>query len=313
MAHSDREVLAGVRLLVCVARADGRLTDHELAALDGAVQALPSGKGKTSLEELLASDIDFDAELVQLRSPEARKSVYEAALVLANTDGAASVQELAMLERLQPLEGEATLLGQLVGETRDTLLPTRLPTMHDPRQREVEVQEDTLKYAILCAGLGAMPVPGAAIITDLAVVALQVKLVRDIGCYWGHNLDASAARTLLGGMAGSVGLRIAVNNVARLIPGWGSMLGAATSFGTTVAVGRAAHAWFSSGAAMSPDELRRSYEAGVAEGRSAFVQEKVRLDAARERNAAALSALNERLARKEITQEQFLVAVEQLK
>jgi len=313
MAHSDREVLAGVRLLVCVARADGQLTDHELAALDGAIQVLPTGSAGSSLEELLASDIDFDAELVQLRSPESRKRVYDAALVLANADGAASPEELAMLERLQPLQGEATLLGQLVGETRDTIFLTRLPTVHDPQQREVEIQEDTLKYAILCAGLGAMPVPGAAIITDLAVVALQVKLVRDIGCYWGHDLDGAAARTLLGGMAGSIGLRIAVNNVARLIPGWGSVMGAATSFGTTVAVGRAANAWFSSGAAMSPDELRKSYEAGVAEGRSAFVKQKVRLDVASKRNTAALSALNDRLALKEITQEDFLVAVEQLK
>lgn len=313
MAHSDREVLAGVRLLVCVARADGHLTDHELAALDGAIQVLPAGSAGSSLEELLASDIDFDAELVQLRSPESRKRVYDAALVLANADGAASPEELAMLERLQPLQGEATLLGQLVGETRDTIFLMRLPTVHDPQQREVEIQEDTLKYAILCAGLGAMPVPGAAIITDLAVVALQVKLVRDIGCYWGHDLDGAAARTLLGGMAGSIGLRIAVNNVARLIPGWGSVMGAATSFGTTVAVGRAANAWFSSGAAMSPDELRKSYEAGVAEGRSAFVKQKIRLDGASKRNTAALSALNDRLARKEITQEDFLVAVEQLK
>lgn len=313
MAHSDREVLAGVRLLVCVARADGQLTDHELAALDAAIQVLPTGSAGSSLEELLASDIDFDAELVQLRSPESRKRVYDAALVLANADGAASPEELAMLERLQPLQGEATLLGQLVGETRDTIFLTRLPTVHDPQQREVEIQEDTLKYAILCAGLGAMPVPGAAIITDLAVVALQVKLVRDIGCYWGHDLDGAAARTVLGGMAGSIGLRIAVNNVARLIPGWGSVMGAATSFGTTVAVGRAANAWFSSGAAMSPDELRKSYEAGVAEGRSAFVKQKVRLDVASKRNTAALSALNDRLALKEITQEDFLVAVEQLK
>ena len=91
------------------------------------------------------------------------------------------------------------------------------------------------------------------------------------------------------------------------------MLGAATSFGTTVAVGRAANAWFSSGAALSPDELRRSYEAGVAEGRSAFVQQKVRLDAAQDRNSEALASLNDRLARKEITQDEYLVAVEKLK
>ena len=50
MAHSDREVLAGVRLLVCVARADGHLTDHELAALDGAIQVLPAGSAGSSLE-----------------------------------------------------------------------------------------------------------------------------------------------------------------------------------------------------------------------------------------------------------------------
>lgn len=307
---THREVLAGVRILVCVARADGHLSEGELHALEGAVQSLPGGT--TTLAELLASDIDFDLELAQLLTDEARQQVYEAALVLANSDGEASDQELAVLERLQPPQGEGSLLGQVLGETRDTFLPTQLPTVHDPGLRRAEIQEDTLKYAILCAGLGAMPVPGAAVVTDLVVVGLQAKLVRDIGCYWGHALDAKAARSLIATMAGSIGVRIAISNVARLVPGWGSALAAATAFGTTVAIGRAADAYFASGAALSVEELRKSYAAGVAEGKSAYAADKANIDRASEANAATLSELNARLAAREITHDEFLKAVEAL-
>ncbi len=306
---THREVLAGVRILVCVARADGHLTGEERAALEGAVQGLSEA---TSVDELLASDIDFELELAQLLSDDSRRQVYEAALVLANSDGEASPQELAVLERLQSPTAEPTLLGQVLGETRDTFLPTHLGTIHDPGLRTAEVQEDTLKYAIFCAGLGAMPIPGAAVVTDLLVVALQAKMVRDIGCYWGHDLDAKAARSLIGTMAGSIGLRIAVSNVARLIPGWGSALAAATAFGSTVAIGRAADAWFASGAELSVEELRKSYAAGVAEGKQAYAEKKAAVEAAHARNEATMAELNARLARREITQEQFLAALEAL-
>ena len=312
MPSSPREILAGVRILVCVARADGHLTDDERAALAGAVSALPGGVPTVTVEELLASDIDLDLEIAQLLSDESRQQVYEAAMVLANADGDATPQELALLERLHRPTAEPTLLGQILGETADTFLPTHIGPVYDPAERTAEIQEDTLKYAILCAGLGAMPIPGASLVTDLLVVGLQVKLVRDIGSYWGHTLDKAEARALVSGMAGSVALRIGINSLAKLVPGWGSALGAATSFGSTVAIGRAAEAYFSNGAAMSPEELRKSYAAGVAEGKATFAEHKAQIDAARVRNEAAVSALNEQLARKEITQEQYLQAVEAL-
>lgn len=313
MPSTPREVLAGVRILACVARADGHLTDDERAALAGAISALPAGMPTLSVEEFLASDIDLDLEIAQLLSDESRQQVYEAAMVLANADGDATPQELALLERLHQPTAEPTLLGQIIGETADTFLPTHLGTVHDPAQRTAEIQEDTLKYAILCAGLGAMPIPGASLVTDLLVVALQVKLVRDIACYWGHDLDMVEARALVTSMAGSIGLRIGINSLAKLVPGWGSALGAATSFGSTVAIGRAADAWFSSGAALSPAELRKSYQAGVAEGKAAFAEQKSRVEEARARNEAAVVTLNEQLARKLITQEAYLRAIEALR
>lgn len=308
---TNREVLAGVRILVCVARADGHLTEGERAALEAAVHELPGGQA-TSVAELLASDIDLELELAQLLSDESREHVYQAALVLSHVDGAASPQEMALIERLHPQVAEPTLLGQVLGETRDTFLPTKLGTVYDPAQRTAEVQEDTLKYAILCGGLGAMPIPGAAVVSDLFVVVLQAKMVRDIGCYWGHNLDAKAARSLIGTMAGSIGVRIAVSNLARLVPGWGSALAAATAFGTTVAIGRAADLYFASGAVLSVEELRKSYAAGVAEGKAAFAEQKAAVEEAHARNESTMAELNAKLARKEITHEQFLAAVEAL-
>ncbi len=312
MSSTPREVLAGVRILVCMARADGHLTADEHAALEGAVAALPGGVASTTVDELLASDIDLDLEIAQLLSDESRQQVYEAALVLANADGEASPQELALLERLHPPVAEPTLLTQVLGETADTFLPTHLATVYDPVAREESIQEDTLKYAVLCAALGAMPIPGASIVTDLVVVGLQVKLVRDIGCYWGHDLDKKEASGMVRGMVGSVLLRVAVSNLAKLVPGWGSALGAATSFGSTVAVGSAANAYFASGATLWADELKKSYAAGVVEGKAAFAEQKAKIDALRVQNEEAVTVLNARLARHEISQEQFISAVEAL-
>lgn len=307
-ATNPREVLAGVRVLVCVARADGQLEAAERDALEAVLTSLPAGT--VSVSELLASDIDLDHELALLTTPGARHAVYDAAMVLACADGAASPQELALLERIEPPEAEPTLLGQLAGETRETLLPTRLPEVHDPELRRAEIQEDTLKYAILSAGLGAVPVPGAAVVTDLMVVGLQVKLVRDIGCYWGHALDRRAARTLVASMVGSAGLRIAINNVARLIPGWGSALGAATSFAATVAVGRAADAYFASGATLTPEALRAAYDAAVVEGKAAYAREQALIAEARSRNGAAVAELVARRAQGELAHDAFLRALE---
>jgi uncharacterized protein (DUF697 family) len=206
-----------------------------------------------------------------------------------------------LLKKIVPNSGERTLLGQVFGETIDTLVPGRIVAEADPVKRDHEILEDIAKYSILAAVAGAMPVPGLGIIADVAVIGLQAKMVHDIGQYWGHTLDMPAIRAFMGSVVGSAGMRIAVNNLARFVPGWGSAFGAATSFGTTFALGKVAERYFASGRKLDQDELRSLFEGAKYEAQERFDTEEVRIEAARAEHGETLATLNEKLAHGEIT------------
>ena len=162
---------------------------------------------------------------------------------------------------------------------------------------------------LMSAVLGAFPVPGLAIATDIAVVALQTKLVRDVGQYFGHTLDKQAAATLLGGVVGGAGMRIAVNNLVKLVPGWGSVVGATTSFATTWGIGRVAERYFAAGGKASPDDLKSAFKAAKKEGAEAYEKNKTavsnKADAIAKGAKSPLAQLNEDLKAKKITQAEY--------
>lgn len=295
----DPTSLAQFRILVAVAQADGQFTSEEEEVLKGAL-----GKHAGILDELLSEDIDVDAEIAKL-DDEQRRNVYQSAFALTYADGHAQTFEVGILKKLVPNKGEETVLGQVMGEALDTFVPGRIVAEPDPAKRDSEIIEDTFKYATLAAVAGAMPVPGVAVVADIAVVALQGKLVHDIGQYWGHSLDQKAVQGFLGAAAGSVGLRIGVNNLARLVPGWGSAFAATTSFATTYAIGRAANAWFAAGREMSDQELSDIFKAATATGRTEFGSRSDDVAAARQAHADKLAELNRKLAAGEIDRATF--------
>lgn len=295
----DRKSLASFRVLVAVAQADGNLADEERAALQSAL-----GKHADLLDRLLSETVDVDQEIALL-DDKARHRVYESAFALSYSDGHAAVDEVNLLKRLVPDEGERSFIGQVFGEARDTLLPAQIVATADPVQRDMEILEDILKYSVLAGVAGAMPVPGVAIVADLAVVALQAKMVHDIGQYWGHSMDMAQIRGFMGTVAGSAGVRIAVNNLARLVPGWGSAFGAATSFATTFAIGKVAERYFSAGRGMSQEELQGLFSEMKSQGRSVFADKQDDIEKAKAEHGDTIAALNEQLAHGEIDRAEY--------
>lgn len=316
MNQSEREVLAGLRILALTARADGTLDDAERAELGRAlatIRAAGSFEGlPASVDELLAAEMSIEVEEEFLRTDEARASVYEAAMLVARADGREVPEELAILERLRPSDTEDTLIGQVLGEVADTVNPNAVRPVYDPERRATEVREDVLKYAILSGVLGAMPIPGLAVATDLGVVAVQVKMARDISRYWGHELGRDATKSLLGTISGSVVLRVALNNLARLVPGWGSVYGAATSFASTMAIGEVVNAYFEAGGAVSPEELRRRYAQEVEARRAEYERHKADVEALAAKREAEIAALGKALQAGEITREEYAEKVAEL-
>ena len=311
MSPESQEVLAAVRIVLSVAKADGLISPTEEQSLRDVLLALPEEERPT-LDELLGTEIDLEAELERLQSEGMRDRVYQVARLVAEADGKASEAELVILERIKPWEGEDSLIGQVIGETTDTLLPSRIPAIHDPEQRAVEIQEDRMKFAVLAAALGANPLPAVSLITDIAVVGLQVKLVRDIGQCYGHRLDEQAARSLLASFVGSTVLRVALSNLAKFLPGWGSVAGAATSFAATWAIGKVAEAWFDSNCTLDPDVLRETYQAAWREGQRSYDVDKERINEQKAQHEAILRRKEEDLRAGRITEEEYHAQVAKL-
>lgn len=301
----DRKTLAGFRLLVAIARADGRLDDSEIASLRDAF-----GANGALLDRILGEQIDVDAEIAALGDDAAaRERVYRAGFALAHSDDHMAHDEVGILERIWPDHEEHSLVEEVFGEVKDTLLPSNIVPIADPAKRQDEIDHDTLKYAIIAAIVGATPLPGFGIIADAAVVGIQVKLVRDIGQYWGHTIDGPAAKSLLGTAAGGLGMRIAVNNLARFVPGWGSVFAAGTSFATTWAIGRVANAYFAGDRGLSEEAMRDLFKKARKQGESVYEAEKVRVDRARESHGDHLGELSQKVADKRISAEDYERAI----
>ena len=278
---NETEGLAALRILIAVAKADGKLLDEERNALEHALEgtSLPAG---VELGSLLADEPDLEDQIQRITSEEARHETYQAAVGLAYIDGECAPAEAEILERLKFAfeidTQKATFWRELAAEAKDTLLPTHIKAVKDAAERSMEVREDTLKYSIMSAVLGAFPVPGVAIATDVAVVALQAKLVRDIGQYYGSAMDKKAVSSLLGGIVGGAGMRIAVNNLVKLVPGWerggrGDLVRddlGHRSRGDEVLRERRED---------DPAELREQFKAAKKEGQAAYDQNKTTVDA----------------------------------
>ncbi len=281
MTIRDIEAVASLKILAAMARADGSVHNDERRSLAAALESLELEK-PIPIDELLGSDraIDVSAEIARLESPEAREQIYRSAFFMAWADGSCTKEEQSLLDLIAAETGvtpeaRASLERLFVpAAERTSLLPTKARAIDDADRRAAHVKKEILKYATISAVLGAFPIPGLAIATDLGVIALQVKMVRDIGQYWGHALDRDAAKSMLYGVGLGTGARLAVNNLAKLLPGWGSAVGATTSFASTYALGKVLEKFFAADAKGDIAALKNDFKAAEKEGKATYAEHK---------------------------------------
>ncbi|NUO49767.1 MAG: hypothetical protein HOV80_13005 [Polyangiaceae bacterium] len=310
---TETETLASLRVLVAMARADGILSPPEEKAIEEAIEE--ANLEGVTFKSLFVSDFSLDEELDKLTSPEARRATYESVYALASVDDAVTAQEEALLEHIEAKLGfgpeQRSALRKLLDEAEDTVLPSHIAEVVDPERRAIEIREDTLKYSLLSAALGAFPIPGLAIATDLAVTALQTKLVRDVAQYYGKKLDKKQAAELLAGAGLGMGLRIALSNLAKLVPGWGSAVGAAGAFVSTYALGIVASRYFESGG-KDASLLREQLAAAKKDAKEMYSQQKAAVAAKQAETKARLDQLGQELKDGKITKAEYEKQVEAL-
>jgi len=307
MSISESEILTSLRVLVCVAKADGMLHVDERRTLAAALESVPLPEGVT-LEALLGESNDLDDLLGQLESRDARSEIYRSAFSMANADGSCSPEEQAVLDRVREYLSltaeDTTSIQRLFHDSGEGALTSAKKAIADPAERDAAIRKETLKCAVVSAVLGAFPVPVLAIATDLAVVGLQVTLVRDVGQFWGRTIDRQDAKKLLYGLGVGTGARLAVSNLAKLLPGWGSVVGAATSFASTYALGGVMNKFFASEEG-DIEALKGEFKAAEKEGKKVYKETKDEIDAKAAAAKTKLDALNAELESGALTQAEY--------
>jgi uncharacterized protein (DUF697 family) len=294
-----------------MAKADGVLHDKEREALEQSLADvdLPG----VDLSTMLAEEWELDELTDMFEHEETREQAYSSAYALAYADGECSPEERGMLDALKHAwsisdDREAFLARVLGGhaeaEAEDEGLEEPALVLSD-EEREAKVRSETRKTAVVSAVLGAFPLPLVSIATDLAILGLEIGLAKDIAKYWGKEMDTAQAKGLLASFGVGTAARIAVTNLLKVFPGWGSAAGAATAYASSFAVGVAVNSYFARGEGISRKDLAAEFKKAKAEAKKAYDDDKAEVDAKAVAKKEQIETLTAQLEAGEIDRAQF--------
>ena len=131
---NNEEITACVRILTALARADGDVVVEEETAI-----GIMAAESETDLEWDFDSYVIVDVEReATLLSPESRRAVFEAALVVASIDVHWSPEEHALLARIRDAFGITDAFDLTLAEEE------WFATMRGPRNELEEIERDFL-------------------------------------------------------------------------------------------------------------------------------------------------------------------------
>lgn len=161
----------------------------------------------------------------------------------------AGIEELVrtMVSNL-PSGAREGFLGQLEGH---------LSVKADEAKRVIDY------YSYAGAAVGLSPIPFSDII---ALFPIQVAMTVHVAIIYGHgDLEyPEAAKLVTGSLGVSTAVRYAVRQIAKLIPGWGSALGAGAAYASIQAYGKAITWYFSTGMKAPREALHEYFKAEYA-------------------------------------------------
>ena len=123
MSIHGTEALAGLQLLVAVARADSALTTDERSVIGDALADAHLPGGITS-QRLIDSSSDVDSLIAQIHSESARDVARDACLTMANASSVCPPGQQAILDKIEKgwaarPEDEQVLAGVVADAARD--------------------------------------------------------------------------------------------------------------------------------------------------------------------------------------------------
>ena len=279
MLIEPQEAIAGLKLLACLAKADGKLHPGEAKILTEAwqkTQQISTLPEDITIENILAEDILIEDILPQIVTPRTQNVLYKAAYGLAEIDGIAPEQKI-ILDKIaasfQSLEGDSL-------PNDDSLTELAVQSPHDFIEAIAaqlvsvkEVRDLILDYAIGISILGFNPLPGVNLVTDTIACGLILKMIRDIGRKWGYPKEQDAI-AIIGSIFGGFGALFAsiaswatITFVGLYVPIIGEFATVSFFFTLTWAIGQATNQFYLSGRQLNAAALKQAFLQAQKEGK----------------------------------------------
>ncbi len=279
MLVEPKEVIASLKLLVCLAQADGKLHPEEKKIL---IEAWQKARQLSDLPEditidgVLAENIAIEDILSQINSPKTQKILYKVAYILAEINGIAPAERI-ILDKIeasfQSLERESSVENDYLAELAVQSPYNFIEAIAAQLVSIKEVRDLILDYAIGVAIFGFNPFPGINLITNTIACGLILKMISDIGAKYGYPQGQDAI-AIIGSIFGGFGAFFAAvtswalfSFVGFYLPVIGELAAASFLFTLTWAIGQAANQFYLSGRQLNSAALKQAFLQAQKEGK----------------------------------------------
>lgn len=268
MAENWREALASLRVLVCIAKADGSLSSSDQEMLRAAFEQLEPLPQPITWEQLLTEDIPITELLQDITTPDTQEALYNAARSLIEPEGTHPGQQ-QLFNQMQTAFYSSPKNVSDDSSYKSLVAGIQIVAQHNRRVRNL-----VLDYALGAAVIGLIPVPGLLIIQIITLVFLMIKMRRNIGALWGfpkgHDILAFVGTWFgsLGALAIALMAWLTLLGIGVFVP-FVDSLARAAAFATLVwAQGQVTNQFYNSSRRMDQLAFQRSVQRSAQSQRS---------------------------------------------
>ncbi len=279
MTHQDAETIVTIAALASMA--DGHQDPMELAAIGDAARRLGLPTADTALQEMTgrhaAGTLPPLSELTgQLSGSTARHTAYDVALAVCNVGAPTTPAEDDFLRALATALGVDASVSDTSASDAAARVAVQTLSAHAPVPTTAssassvplsapELDSYILDQAMLTAALELLPDR----LANLAILPLQMRLVRHIGSQYGQQMDANQVKDLVATFGLGAAAQVMESIVRKAFGGiagglLGGLLGGATgtaaggavTFASTYALGHAAQRYYAQDRSLSTADMK---------------------------------------------------------
>ena len=270
MSDKQQEAIASLKLLACLAKADGKLHSEEKKILTQAwqkVQALVTLPEDLTLASILTEESQIDEILPNIVTPKTQIILHEAAYTIAKIDGITPAER----KILDKIEVSFQLPEQDSSEDNNSLVENiqspddLLEAIASQLVSVKKIRDLIIDYAIGISILGFNPFPAINLVTNTIACGLIWKMTRDIGAKYGYPKGQDAIATIgyiFGGLialAGAIASWTIVSFIALFVPAIEGFATTSSLFTLTLIIGQATNLYYLSSRQLNTAALRQAF------------------------------------------------------